>query len=150
MLEEVDQLPRLTQTFLEDLAQYRKGNPFELWAERDSTLFKGTKEYWRSLCKALAEAERRAFDKRAAVLQRYHPLGMQMNLKTGVANGVMVVRSIPRCAELLNAILTNRAEFDLRVDEGGQTLVERISDSAFRAVTNNEKLTNSFWNLWAN
>jgi len=41
MLEEVDQLPRLTQTFLEDLAQYRKGNPFELWAERDSTLFEG-------------------------------------------------------------------------------------------------------------
>lgn len=148
ILDDVDHLPRLTQSFLVDLADHRKQNPFELWSERDSALFKKAKSYWRPLCEALAEAERRAFEKRATVLQRYHPLGMQMNLKTGVANGVMVVRSISQCAELLNAILTNRAEFDLAVDEGGQILVERISDSAFRAVTNNEKLTNSFWNLW--
>lgn len=74
---------------------------------------------------------------------------MQMNLQTGVANGVLVVRSIAQCAELVNAILTNRAEFDIEVDEGGHILVERNSKSIYRAVTNNEKLTNSFWNLWA-
>jgi len=100
------------------------------------------------LCQKLAYAEKTAFDKRAVVLQKYHPLGMQMNLKTGVANGVLVVRKIQQCADLVNAILTNRAEFNIQVDEGGRILVERISSSVFRTVTDNEKLTNSFWNFW--
>jgi hypothetical protein len=146
--ETVDELPRLTQSFLDDLADHRKTQPFELWTERDASSFKDQKPYWPSLCRALAEAERRAFDKRALVLQKYHPLGMQINLKTGVANGVLVVRTVEKCAELLAAMLTNKAEFDVQVEPGGRILVERISASVFRAVTDNEKLTNSFWNFW--
>jgi hypothetical protein len=148
IVETVDELARLTETFLDELANHRKQQPFALWSEQDSVLFKQAKSYWPTLCRALAEAERRAFDNRALVLQKYHPLGMQINLKTGVANGVLVVRNIDRCAELLRAILTNKAEFDIQVDEGGRILVERNSASVFRAVTDNEKLTNSFWNFW--
>lgn len=148
IVETVDELARLTETFLDELANHRKQQPFTLWSEQDSVLFKQAKSYWPTLCRALAEAERRAFDNRALVLQKYHPLGMQINLKTGVANGVLVVRNIDRCAELLRAILTNKAEFDIQVDEGGRILVERNSASVFRAVTDNEKLTNSFWNFW--
>jgi hypothetical protein len=146
--ESVDELPRLTQTFLDDLADHRKQQPFELWMENDTASFKRAKGYWSVLCRALAEAECQAFDKRARVLQKYHPLGMQIDLRTGVANGVLVVRSIDKCAELLRAVLTNRAEFDIQVDEGGRILVEKMSASVFRTVTDNEKLTNSFWNFW--
>lgn len=148
ILDQVEGLPRLAQTFLEEFALHRAQQPFELWKARDTTEFKQTKAYWRDLCLALAKAERIAFDKRAEVLQRYHPLAMQMDLTTGVANGVLVVRSIEKCADLLRAILTNGAEFDIRVDEGCRTLVESISGSVFRVVTDNEKLTNSFWNLY--
>lgn len=148
ILEKFDELPRLTQSFLRDLAEHRKQQPFVLWSERDTISFKKAKDYWPHLCRGLAEAEAKAFDKRAMVLRQYHPLGMQMNLKTGVANGVLVVRSIEQCADLLSAILTNTAEFDLQMDKGGRILVERNSSSVFRVVTDNEKLTNSFWNLW--
>jgi len=146
--ETVDELPRLTEEFLRDFTEYRSHQPFELWSDRDDSSFKRAKEYWPVLCQKLAYAEKTAFDKRAVVLQKYHPLGMQMNLKTGVANGVLVVRKIQQCADLVNAILTNRAEFNIQVDEGGRILVERISSSVFRTVTDNEKLTNSFWNFW--
>jgi len=148
MFDDVDDMRRLAHNFLEDLAAYRKAQPCELWSERDTKEFKRAKEYWVPLCDGIAKAEEKAFDRRAAILQQFHPLGMQMNLKTGVANGVLVIRSAERCADLLKAILTNKAEFDFKVDEGGQVLVERNSESVFRAVTNNEKLTNSFWNLW--
>jgi len=148
ILEEFDELPRITQTFLRDLGEHRKEQPFVLWSERDATSFKRAKDYWPDLCRGLAEAEAKAFDKRAMVLRQYHPLGMQMNLETGVANGVLVVRSVEQCADLLSAILTNTAEFDLQIDKGGRILVERNSSSVFRVVTDNEKLTNSFWNLW--
>ncbi len=148
ILKQGDRLTQLAHTFLSDLNQYRKKQPFDLWAERDKSEFKQAKVYWDELCRGLAEAEVKAFDKRADVLQKYHPLAMQMDLKTGVANGVLVVRSIPDCADLLQTILTNAAEFDIKVDEWCRTLVERNSESVFRVVTNNEKLTNSFWNLY--
>jgi len=125
----VDGLPRLTEEFFRDLAEHRQHQPFPLWEERDLARFKQGKQYWPELCKKLAEAEKIAFDKRAMVLQKYHPLGMQMNLKTGVANGVLVVRSITQCADLVHAILTNQAEFDVQADDGGQILTERNSRS---------------------
>jgi hypothetical protein len=148
VLEEFDELPQLARTFLDDLAEHRRHQPFELWTARDTAAFKQAKGYWQKLCRTLAKAEKMAFDKRTMILQRYHPLGMQVNLKTGVANGVLVVRTIEQCADLLRAILTNKAEFDIQVDEGCRTLVERNSRSVFRVVTDNEKLTNSFWNLY--
>jgi hypothetical protein len=44
------------------------------------------------------------FDKRAATLGDSHPLGIQVNLQTGVANGVLVVRNIEQCAQLIRNI----------------------------------------------
>jgi hypothetical protein len=148
VVEDVDDLTRLTQDFLSDFLEHRRAQPCGLWDEKDSSAFKQTKAYWPDLCQKLAEAEEIAFDKRAGVLMQYHPLGMQMDLRTGVANGVLVVRSADEAARLLRAILTNTAEFDIKVEKAGRVLVERNSGSVFRAVTANEKLTNSFWNLW--
>jgi hypothetical protein len=148
IVDQVEGLPELADTFLNDFKRHRTNQPFELWTEKDNTAFKETCGYWPELCGKIAEAERLAFEKRALVLQKHHPLAIQLNLETGVANGVMVVRNIDECAELLKSILTNRATFNIQAETGGHVLVEQRSGSVFRAVTDNEKLTNSFWNLW--
>jgi hypothetical protein len=70
------------------------------------------------LCRVIASAESRIYDRRARTLKVSHPLGIQVNLATGVANGVLVVRTIPHCAELLRRVVTNALEFELRETPG--------------------------------
>jgi hypothetical protein len=53
------------------------------------------------------------YDDRADKLSKHHPLGIQVDLKTGVANGVLVVRTISDCARLIKCIVTGKMEFDL-------------------------------------
>ena len=50
ILEEVDDLPRLAQSFLTDLGEHRAQQPFELWFDRDTATFKRVKPYWSDLC----------------------------------------------------------------------------------------------------
>lgn len=92
------------------------------------------------------------YDRRASTLRDSHPLGLQVNLATGVSNGVLVVRNHPDCARLLRSIMLNRMEFDLeRKDISGKRcwqLRERISQSVYRVVTGDDFLTNSFWNFY--
>jgi hypothetical protein len=102
------------------------------------------------LCRLIAEAERRIYDKRAGTLKRSHPLAIQVNLDTGVANGVLVVRTIDECARLLRGLLTNSLEFELEESQEDQMwyLKETISGCVFRVVTKDRKLTNCFWNFY--
>jgi hypothetical protein len=100
------------------------------------------------LCGLIAASEKRIYDSRANTLKRFHPLGIQVNLTTGVANGVMVVRSITECAALLRSVLTDSMEFDLVEDSSMWYLRERISGSYFRVVTENIKINNCFWNFY--
>jgi hypothetical protein len=81
------------------------------------------------LCRLIAASEKRIYDSRANTLKGFHPLGIQVNLATGVANGVMVVRSITECAALLKSILTSSMEFDVVEDSSMWYLRERIADS---------------------
>jgi hypothetical protein len=53
------------------------------------------------------------YDHKAKMLKESHPLGLQVNLETGVANGVLVVRTIPGCAKILRAILLRTWDFDV-------------------------------------
>lgn len=101
-------------------------------------------------CGLLARSEKVVYDKRAATLKDFHPLGLQVNLETGVANGVLVVRSVAACAELLYRVLTNSMEFSIREDRKTDCwhLVETVSDSIFRVVTKDHKITNCFWNFY--
>ncbi len=102
------------------------------------------------LCKILAVSEKRLYDGRASTLKDYHPLGLQVHLETGVAHGVLVVRSVPQCAELLRGVLTN--DLKLTVEDHRRDkiwyLIERISGCAYRVVTQDTKLTNCFWNFY--
>lgn len=102
------------------------------------------------MCEVLAKAEKELFDSRARSLQKSHPLAIQVQLETGVANGVLVVRSVDLCAELLEKLLTNACEytFDVKREKGILCLVEKISNSPFRVVTENSTVSNAFWSRY--
>ena len=148
---------KIIESFLEDLDQYRKNQPFTLWSKKDDK-WKANYKNFRLICDILAEGECYNFDKRADLLKIRHPLSMQLDLQSGVANGVLVVRNTDDCAALLYRILTNKMKFKiihktypnkiLKKEEGFTFLIEEISESAFRIVTDQERLTNTYWNLF--
>lgn len=93
------------------------------------------------------------YNRRANTLMRDHPLGIQVNLNSGVANGVLVVRTIDNCIKLIKSIVMNDLEFDLYENNENDPnsliyLKEKISNSIFRIKTDNSLLTNAFWNFY--
>jgi len=100
----------------------------------------------------LIEKTREHYDTRARTLRESHPLGIQVNLDTGVANGVLVVRTIADCAELIYRIITKTLAFRIEEKAVGKVvyhlLRETVSDSVFRVMTGDAMLTNSFWNFY--
>lgn len=109
--------------------------------------------------KSVAEVEDRLFDivrshydKRANLFKEIHPLGIQVNLDTGVANGVLVARTTAECSELIYRIVTNQLEFEIKpkIVDGQRYLLlcESTSGSVFRVVSGDRLLTNAFWNFY--
>lgn len=119
------------------------------WA-RDKNFKEKNAENFHKFCEVVAIADKDFYDERARILKESHPLAIQINLSNGVANGVLVVRKIDDCAKLLYNIITNRLEFDLGKNEEMDFwyLKERISQSIYRVVTGDKKITNSFWNFY--
>lgn len=135
--------------FLNELYTYRQKQPFSLWDEKEIK-FKQENKKFPEICNILAIAECFYFDRRADLLRGRHPLSMQVDLQFGIANGVLVVRSSSECSKLLYRIINNKMEFTIKhMQEGFNILEESITKSPFRVVTDHEKLTNSFWNLFA-
>src|SRR5262249_34892876 len=54
----------------------------------------------------LQSAIQKHYDSRYKLLRESHPLGIQVNLASGVANGVLVVRTVDACAKLVRCIVT--------------------------------------------
>jgi hypothetical protein len=135
--------------FLNELKTFVDQQPLTLWEIKQNEFKKGTINF-ELVCRMLAIAEKYNFDKRAAVLRSVHPLSLQVHLESGVANGVLVARSTQECAEILHSLLTNSLSFSIERDDKSKCtlLRERISQSPFRAVTEYEKLANSFWNFY--
>jgi len=136
--------------FLEKAADF---NPYYHIVGKEEGLFlkgKSLSAEKLAMCRVLAEAEKTLFDSRARSLKEAHPLALQVQLESGVANGVLVVRSVKTCAELLYNLLTNSCDFrfDCEREIGIDCLVERISDSPFRVVTKNPTVSNSFWSRY--
>ncbi len=88
------------------------------------------------------------FERSAKVLSEVHPLGIQVDLNTGVANGVLVTRTLSDTASVVRAILTNRLTFDIVREPGALKLVEDRTKCTFRLMVSNPVLTNSFWNFY--
>ncbi len=102
--------------------------------------------------KLLLETAKENYDKREVTLKSIHPLGIQVNLESGVANGVLVVRTIDDCIRLMCKIVLNDLDYavdrDFFDDEEYIYLTEEISSSVFRLQSGNSLLTNTFWNFY--
>ena len=82
------------------------------------------------------------------MLRESHPLGIQVDLRTGVANGVLVVRSVGDCANLVRRIVTRTLEVDLEESKEYTVLREKISRCIYRVMTADAMLTNTYWNFY--
>lgn len=142
------ELNELLETYIKEYEDYRLEQPYSLWREKDEQ-FKYQNTHFKEICEILARFTKKYWDKRAKKLQQSHPLGMQIDLYSGVANGVLVVRNIDICVKILRGILTNSLNFEIKhFDEGYTGLIETLSGSLYRVVTDNELLSNSFWNFF--
>ncbi len=119
-----------------------------------------TKQRFEKFIGLIAKYEAEFYEKRAQTLMFKQPLRFQINLESGVANGVLVARTPRQCSELIYRVLTNTLKFDIvepgskpskkqgDLDKLNYLLVERLSGCAFRVITKDEMLTNSFWNFY--
>jgi hypothetical protein len=102
----------------------------------------------------LVDVTKSQYDKRADLLKNVHPLGIQVHLERGIANGVLVVRNLDDCARIIRRVLLNELEFTVEEkNEFGRDYIllrETVSGSVFRVMTGDAKLTNSFWNFYLN
>ncbi|GAA0583205.1 hypothetical protein ACFQH5_17965 [Halomonas salifodinae] len=149
-----DKFREIVENFLKLLYDFESERSFELISDEEAEYRKAHEAKFRRLEKFMAAVESVAANNRAKTLQARHPLSMQVNLQTGVANGVFVTRDYADCARVIEGVLTRSLRFAIReeVDEIGQSLGtslrESHTNSKFRIVTANECLTNSFWNFY--
>lgn len=138
------------------LNQLRFFEPSAAWLDKDvSSWVSRPQEMDLKEAKArLAKQMKAHYDKRFKMLKEDHPLGIQVNLESGVANGVLVVRTIDECAELVRRVITRSLEFDVAEisEKGGEFCVlrERVSGCIYRLMTRDAMLTNAFWNFYLN
>jgi len=96
---------------------------------------------WQELC------ERQ--EQRFRTFSETHPLRIQCDLRTGVANGLMVCRDPDICGKLLYGLFTNTLEFWIDdTDSQNHFLREKLTGNPVRVITRNPFLTNSFWHQW--
>lgn len=142
------------------LEQLQLYTPEAAWNASDSELREWLNEpsaaSTTDLLNRLKRTAKKHFDDRAELLRKDHPLGIQVHLETGVANGVLVVRTIEECAALLRSVVL--CDLDLAVSERHERideedrhyleLREKISECVYRVATGDRLLTNAFWNFY--
>ena len=80
-----------------------------------------------------------------------HPLSRLIEFGTGVAVGAMVTDSTKTVSNLLYRILENKMEYELEQSKPDYLhLREKLTDSVVRLQTNDEMLTETFWNYYHN
>jgi len=149
------------QKFLQNLMEYFDHPRFKTDSFEEKAFKSDPANAFVDMCTYLAVMEWRFYDKRADTLRSSHPLAMQVELKTGVANGILVARNYVDCAKLIKKVLTNSLEFDISYRSDNEQnledhhlrcsvteLVERVTQCPHRVVTGDEKITNSFWNFY--
>jgi hypothetical protein len=138
------------------LRQIRACDPSAAWTDEEIQSWVGnpsTMPIDRGIDR-LQKAIEKHFANRNDTLRNKHPLGVQINLQTGVANGVLVANTVDECARLIRALLLRKLEFVLTDGPKGESkylyLREKITSSVFRVVTGDSFLTNAFWNFYLN
>lgn len=89
------------------------------------------------------------FEKRAHVFREVHPLALQVILSSGVLNGILVVRSIDECAEILYSLLRNSLDLEVIKDELNYRLVEKLTGSTIRVISRHQLIQNAFESFYA-
>jgi hypothetical protein len=85
------------------------------------------------------------YDKRAQTFREYHPLGLQIAVNTGVAHGIIVVRTPDQCALMLRKIMLRERTFNVEHEKGIFLLREKETNSVLRVVSDDPLLTHAFW-----
>jgi hypothetical protein len=140
---------------LDTLSSFETGRTFRLISREEDDFRRDRADLMDTASKLLAACETVSWDKRAEIIAKDHPLAMQLDLKTGVANGVLIVRSPGDCAKMIRGVLLNDLKFRIDKEKNEKTgealatvLKESETESRFRVVTANPTLTNSFWNFY--
>jgi transcriptional regulator with XRE-family HTH domain len=84
------------------------------------------------------------FEKRAQLFREVHPLALQIILSTGVLNGILVVRSVQQCSDILSALIHNELNLKLVKDQHNYRLVEVETNSTMRVISRHTLLRNAF------
>jgi hypothetical protein len=87
-------------------------------------------------------------DKKAELLRVDHPLGLQIAVNTGVAHGILIVRSPKDCARMLRKVLLRELTFEIRHEKGNFLLEETETKSVLRVVSDDPYLTHAFWTFF--
>jgi hypothetical protein len=85
------------------------------------------------------------YDKRAQTFREDHPLGLQIAVNTGVAHGIIVVRTPDQCALMLRKIMLRERAFNVEHEKGVFLLREKETNSVLRVVSDDPLLTHAFW-----
>lgn len=84
------------------------------------------------------------FEGRAKLFREIHPLALQVILSSGVLNGILVVRSVEQCAQVLRMLIENRLELEMFKDHLNYRLVERLTGSTVRVISRHKLLRSAF------
>lgn len=82
--------------------------------------------------------------------QEETPLGLgthsvlQINMRTGVAHGILVVRTPQQCAQMLRKVILRERKFTILHQDGNFLLEERETKSVLRVVSDDPFLTHAF------
>ena len=88
------------------------------------------------------------FESRAKTFRDIHPLSLQVIVRSGILNGILVTRSMQECARLLAQVVENTIQTDVLVDDSNYRLVERATRSTLRVVSRHRLLTFAFWSQY--
>jgi hypothetical protein len=84
-------------------------------------------------------------NRRADTFKVTHPLGLQIDGRTGVAHGIVVVRTVDECAKMLRKVLLHDLSLSIEHEGGNFLLREKETNSVLRVVTDDASLSHSFW-----
>jgi hypothetical protein len=86
---------------------------------------------------------------RARLFREQHPLALQVIVSTGVLNGMLVARSIDRCARLVAALLRNDQELELVDDDHNYRPIEKSTGSIIRVISRHWLVVNAFTTFYS-
>jgi transcriptional regulator with XRE-family HTH domain len=86
-----------------------------------------------------------SFESRARTFRDIHPLSLQVIVRSGVVNGILVTRSVQSCAKVLRGVIENNLRTRVEPEENNYRLVEQETKSTLRVVSRHQLLTNAFW-----